>query len=691
AYMSPEQAHGRQADKRADIWSFGVVLYEMLTGRQAFSGESISDTLASVLKLDPDWDALPSDTPAPIRKLLRRCLDRDRKRRLQAIGEARIAIEEYAADPAASVMMSAPAAVAEAKPPWRRALPWGVAGLMAALFVLSMVLRPEMPEPPLRKFNILVEDLWMEETRTPKLSADGSRLLYVKTGLIWVRELNDLVPRQLPGTEEAWLSVWSPRGDEVAFVRAGSLWKTSLSGGQPGPIAALPTYICNAGMAWGEDNRIYYSPGCSGRGLFSVSAQGGDFEEILPVEENESDYHEIRVLPDGRGLVLVLDTGGGSTDTLVVFDGRERKTILQAEDAEFANPMYSPTGHLLYERRGDTPGLWAAPFSLSRLEITGEPFLIAPGAARSSLSADGTLAFLSSVALVKAQTTWVNRDGEAVEQMGEGMGRARYMRLSPDGNLAAVSAIPEKGDDNEEIYLVDLARGTQTRLTFSDTSISRLSWNPAGDTLYYESGRTIFTKAANGTGDAKEIVNPGRHPDVSRDGKFLVFIRPGETSDPDLWYLPLEEGADPVPFVEDPGSQRYPAISPDGRFVAYESNENGRLQIFVKSFPGGEGKWQVSIGEGHKARWNRRGDRLYYAADANTMMEVEVETRPAFRLGQPRELFRYQGFYGSLLWRGFDVDRNGDRFLVAGTTTASERTATITIVQNWFAEFKDRN
>jgi dipeptidyl aminopeptidase/acylaminoacyl peptidase len=368
------------------------------------------------------------------------------------------------------------------------------------------------------------------------------------------------------------------------------------------------------------------------------------------------------------------------------------------------NPIYSPTGHILYRRAPANPGLWAVPFSLSRLEMTGEPFLVEPDGNFASVSSEGTLVFVRGASAARRELVWVNRKGEVEGGVGQPQQNIRRPALSPDERRAAVMGTE---NENGDIWIHDLQRGTRTRLTFSAGIDWDPAWSPTGDQIVFWGGddSSLLMKAADGTGQIETLVRsedrPDGEPDISRDGKFLVYTAAGEKTNLDLWYLPLapeKSGAPgagpakPVVFLQTPASERHPAFSPDGHYLAYVSDESGRDEVYVKQFPGGEGKWQVSVNGGHWPRWSTRGDRLFYA-EQNFMLEVPVQNRPSLSLGNPRRLFSGQStgilVAGGLF--GYAVSRDGQRFLMVRNAGEEDTKVSLTVVQNWFAEFKEKN
>ncbi len=699
AYMSPEQAKGKSADRRADIWSFGVLLLEMLTGRQAYTGETASETMAHVITRDPDWTQLPSGTPPRLQQLLRRCLIKDPKQRLQAIGEARLALEEIQSGSNTTEML-APAAPAREFGARQISVFAGAAVLLAALGgALGWWLKSSAPESPVRKFDLTVSDLGHGSGLHDSfaISPDGKQIAYLSNDRIWIRALDRVEPREVPGSAGAELPFWSPDSAYVGFAAAGKFWKSPAAGGETTTICDLRGgLIGGTGASWGEDGNIVFSRGSTG--LLQVSARGGDPRSLLDVDAaTEQDLHQPHVLPGNRGVIFVAHRKGKTTDTIALFSSGKKKVLLQLEGQSLWNPVYSRTGHILFRRQPTNAGIWALPFSLSKLEVTGEPFLVAPSAENPSVAADGTLVYEQVSGGGSTQLVWMNRSGQVIGNIGQPQPRQAFPSLSPDGQRVAVAA---DESENTDIWIHDAVRNTKTRLTFDPVSENAPTWSARGDRIAYQvSGGTtnfvLVAKAADGTGDAKELAKPGTLPSFSHDGKFLAYSAFGPDTDMDIFYLSLAGDQKPVPLVQTKAREAAPQISPDSRFVAYQSNETGVEEVYIKLFPSGEGKWQVSVHGGNWPRWNRNGDRLYYV-EGNSIMEVEVTARPTLSLGTPKKLFSHisSGVSRAYGWPdSFDVTGDGQKFVLvqqASQERGKSHDPAITVVENWFAEFRDK-
>ena len=683
-YMSPEQARGKAVDRRADIWAFGVVVLEMMTARRVFEGETVSDTLASVIKSEPDWNSLPSDTPRPIVTLLRRCLDKNPRTRLRDIGEARIIIDrvlrgetEYGSDAAAA-----------APPSTRTPMIMIIAAILVAAVVgaATWFLKPSAPEPPLRKFGLVVESEEGQSPFDPLISPDGSMVAYILNGRLFVQELDQLNAREL-GVKGVSMPFWSPDSKFIGYLSDGNLWKLPVSGGSSVKICdPVPSFTSGRGAAWSEDDRILYAHGSSE--LFEVSANGGDPRVFLALEENEADFHEPSLLPEGKGPLFVVHRQNDSPDRIELLAGGERKLVVHVDGVRLSNPRYSSSGHILYHRSGTNSGVWAVPFSLSSLDVTGEPFPVASDASTPSVSDDGTLVYLRGATGLSISPVWVGRDGSVSEPFSEPRPGYFDPALSPDGTRLAVC---EWDGSEVDIWIHDLERKTRTRFTFKEGAQIGAEWTPDGTQILYQEtrGDTIMVRRADGTGSPTPIAK-GREPNLSSDGRYLAYHIQGGATQEDLWYSALEDKSEPKQLLATPAREYHARISPDGNYIAYASDESGNFDVYITRFPGGEGKWQISTNGGNRPRWGRSGKSLYYQETNCDLMEVSVSLLPALTLGTPKkvvdcsELGLYEGF-----GREYDIDINEDRFVWNKSAVAAQGRIDvgITIVENWAREF----
>jgi len=691
AYMSPEQARGAVVDKRSDVWAFGCVLLEMITGRGTFSEATVTDTLASVLRSDPDWGALPPGAPAALTRLLRRCLRKDPRQRLRDIGEARVAIDEMLAG--GDVQEQAPATAGSGYPRGRWLVPALVAaGLAAAVTAAGMLLvRPSPSGAAIEKYEVVSGDIQVDDPVAPAISPDGRRIVFVKDGGLWLRDLDQIDPRPLSGTNKALRPFWAPDSEWLGFLRDGSLWRISIRGGQAAAIASgVGEFGGGSGLSWGASDRIVFALG--GGGLAEVSASGGDPKNLLePTPGEEGDLHEPWLLPRGAGVLFVAHRLASTADSLYVLADGKRKLLLQLDGQRIGRPVYSPTGHILYHRQAANAGLWAVPFSLSRLETTGEPFLVAPDGSLPTVSDDGTLLYVRGGGGGTRSLVWVGRDGTLEEEVGQPQTRIGHPSISPDGRFVAVMGLE---NDNGDIWVHDIQRGTHSRLTFTPPMDWEPCWSPDGRQVIFWDGvtRAISSKAADGTGEVKRLVAEDTldsgNPAMTPDGRTMALWVKTATNKNDIDILPLDGDGKLVPLIHSPANESDPQISPDGNYLAYVSDESGRQEIYLTRFPSAEGKWQVSVSGGDIPRWDPRGTALYYRA-GDALMEVALDAGPAPRISSPRKLFTLTtAGSDSYASERFAVAPDGRRFLMVKENNPEGTHVGIVLIHNWLADLR---
>jgi eukaryotic-like serine/threonine-protein kinase len=702
AYMSPEQARGKQVDRRADIWAFGCVIFEMLGGRKPFEGETVTDVLAAVVRAEPDLESLPGSTPPRIRELARRCLTKDPKQRLQAIGEARIAIEETISG---SPLPSAPLPQGEGGPegwvrvsPVRRALPWAIAGLLAVVAVWlavgyiarapkpQPVIRFEVPPPENTEFTSLGSFL--------SVSPNGQSVAFITESAanaptsLWIRAFDNLTAEQIRGTDQAFLPFWSPDGSYVGFFANDNVEKVALSGGQP---QTLCTGSVQRGGTWSQDGTILYS---SQGNLYSVPDAGGTPTLVVTPDKarREGAYLYPQFLPDGKHFIFSVAAETGGISIAVGSLGSKEITRLGSAGS---NAFYAPPGELLY-LSGST--LMTRPFDAKALSFTGQAVPVAENVGELggsqgyfSVSPSGVLAYQAGVSVTQNRMTWFNRDGKELGTLGP-TGIYECPAISPDGDRIAVDVGPEGKAD---IWVYDLKRGTGSRLTFNPAYDFNPSWTPDGNQILFTSERNgprdIYQKASNGLG-ATQLVYASKEAksldDVTPDGHYAIFDTGGGNGSQVLGVLPLTGERKPFTFVQGDFSASNAQFSPNGHYLAYVTNETGRSEVYVQTFPQHTGKWQISTAGGVNPAWSHDGKELYYLSPKNEMMAVGVSTNSAtLQAGTPKLLFQAHIMPPSYWRSNYVVSPDGRRFLMlvpAGETKQSS----ITVVVNWPALIK---
>lgn len=697
AYMAPEQARGHAVDRRADVWSFGAVLYEMLAGKPPFDGESITDILAAVVKLEPDWSALPASTPAPVLNLMKRCLTKDRRQRLQAIGEARIAIEYY---------RKAPNEPAKPEPVGRpNRVPWFASIAILSLAALGfgyISYRHATEQPPTLRLSILPPPKVSADMEA--ISPDGRRIVFVGTQetqtALWVRDLDSLSARRLEATEDPTYPFWSPDSRSIAFFQGGRLKRIDAAGG---PAVTLCEASNGRSGSWNQNGVILFSPSV-GTGIYQVPAAGG---RATPVTEpdrasGENAHRMPWFLPDGhRFLYTARNTDPENTAIYVAdINSTQRRKILSAS----YHPMYAPPGLVLF-LRGTT--LMAQPFDPSSAQIKGEPLTIAEQVrldslnltGRFSVSQTGVLAYTSSVASVAhtetysggpgtVQLTWYDRSGKFVGTIGD-PGVIDRPSISPDGHAIAFDRVSLNG--KYDVWLYDRSRGTESRFTFSASQNEYPTWSPDGTRIVFFCVRpglpgALFQKSVSGSGQGEPLDQSmnARPEDWSRDGRYIV----GRVLDPqtslDLWVFPQFGDRKPFPFLRTQFNEEFARLSPNGRWIAYQSDETRRPEVYVQAFPGPGGKWQISTNGGFRPVWSRDGKELFFLDSGGRMMAVNIDSGEKFQAGFPRVLFQTKFMLRGL--KLFDVGNDGG--FIVPNRAEDDSPEPITVVINWTAGLK---
>jgi Tol biopolymer transport system component len=704
SYMSPEQARGQAVDKRTDVWAFGCVLYEALTGRRAFAGGTVTDTLAAVLEREVDWNALAGDTPGLVRSLLRRCLQKDRDRRLHDIADARIEIEEAVSEPSSAV------AVPGVVEPVRK-VHWGYAGLAVAVGVTAAmgvaVWAPWRTTPPAEKPVIRVSiptgpvALKIDGGPPLALSPDDRQLVYVAerdgTQQLYLREIASPEARPIPGTEGAAQPLFSPDGRWLVFLAEQKLKKVSLSGGPPLPLTDIQYLV--RGASWGPDDSIVFGDGAT-EVIRRISVEGGTPQPLTThLDPRGQPKHCCPQMPPGGDAVVfvALDESCGNPRIVVqTLATGEQRLLVDGGTA----PHLLPTGHIVYAKAAT---VLAAPFDLERLELTGPSIPLVEGVkmggcgeAYFSLSANGSLAYLPGGEFLSEHNTlvWVDRQGN--EELITAKPKMVGPRLSPDGKRLALW----RYGDNQHVWLYEFARDTMTQLTVEQRS-AWPHWTPDGQRLTFNSGvpgaipgeprdYDLFWRPADGSRRAEELLRKELTQVASSwspDGTQLVFHSGDRVPGFDIWVLPIEGDREPWPFLATPASEYQGVLSPDGQWLAYVSDETGRAEVYLTSFPRSTRRWTISAEGGTDPVWARGGLELFYL-QGQRMMAVEFLAEPEVAPLKPKPLFVGSYVDVTSYGRSYDVAPDG-RFIMIKSVEESPPTH-VNIIFNWVEELKRR-
>ena len=703
AYMSPEQARGKAVDRRADIWSFGVVLYEVLTGKHLFSGELTSDILASVIAKEPTLEGLPAD----LRPIVEKCLRKDPRKRWQAIGDVRLAMEERSA------------AASTPSPATRAHLHLGIAAWAVIVTIVLGALafvhfRERAPVGDVIRFQIAPPGTGRIADSSVVISPDGRQIAFVAPGPdgpaeLWVRSLDSLTARTLATTDaESLREFWSPDSRWIAFAGDSKLKKVDIYGGPAQTLCSIRGQL--VGGAWNRDGVIIF--GTFAHGLMRIPETGGAPVAVTPDISHGELFHGLPAfLPDQRHFLYVrqtplLDRNGiylGSLDTKP-----EQQDSNRLVDGRWG-PVYVPTsnsdiGYLLFTRED---ALIAQPLNARRGTLVGGPAVITEGLAGQSLasgfpfsaSMTGVLTYQTRAAsAARGRLTWFNREGRIVGTVGD-PGQYNTVSLSPDGRRAVVDRSEENNRNNKlDLWVHEFESGTSTRLTF-DSAVDWLGvWSPDGNRIIFSSGRdgglNLYQKNSSGAGKEEALFrsdDPKFAQDWSHDGRFLLYS--GRTplqggSIMNLWILPLEGERKPHPYITSTFYESQGRFSPDDKFIAFASNESGAYEVYVRPFPDASaGQWQVSKGGGIEPRWRRDGKELFYISPDSNMMAAEISTTPTFQVSNRKVLFSAPILGGGSITNvtRYDVTPDGKKFLInsAPSETISTAPTPITVVLNW--------
>ena len=701
-YMSPEQARGQEVDERSDLFSLGVMLYEMLAGRRPFEGPTPSDVVAAILTTEPEEVTEINSKVAPqLERIVRRCLEKKPELRFQSASDLAFALEALAGSTGAAGTASSQS-VAALPPPRRRIrehLPWLVATLLlltAALFA-ALYFRRGMVEAHSIRFLVYPPEKgtfqWLLNTSSA-ISPDGQRLALVVTSegrtQLYVRPLAAPDPQPLAGTEGAANPFWSPDSRSLGFFADGKLKRIEVSGGSPQTICDAPNF--NVGT-WGRNGTIVFVAGPDGS-LNRVTAKGGAEPALLvkpdPARE-EMGYAWPYFLPDGHHFLYLSYRRDQRKEVLIgALDSPDVKHLMQAE----SRAVYAPPGYLLYVRDGT---LLAQAFDPDKLSLTGEPVTVAEnllyfqplGSSDVSASDNGVLACHAGTGL--SRLVWYSRDGAEVGTVGE-VADYHFLRLSPDGQRLAVD-IGDRRTGTVDVWVFDLVRGTSSRFTFDPGVEWSPVWSPDGRQIAFAADRSavpnLNVKGFEDTGRGEQMVEPSsgwvQFPwdwAQTPQGQFIIYADGTRETGNDLMLLPLQGERKPRPFLRTKFDEDDARFSPDGRWVAYVSNESGRREVYLRPFEGSSEKWQISTAGGFRPRWRRDGKELFYLTAEGNIMAVEVKAGSGFEVGKPTPLFHVESARNDS--GQYEVSADGQRFLV----NSGNQTQPVMVVVNWAADLK---
>ncbi len=694
AYMSPEQARGEVVDHRTDIWSLGVVLYEMVTGRLPFRGEYEAAMMYSLLNEEPEpLTSLRSNVPMDLERVVAKMLAKNPAARYQHVDELPVDLKtiDLSATGTSRISMAKVTRQTEKQSAfWLRAVPWITTILFAAALIANWVLQRPTPAP-VKRWNI---DLPESAPIAPigsvpfgigqpalALSPDGANLVYVadlagKTQLYW-RPMDQFEAVPIPGTEGAFNPFFSPDGQWIGFFSGNEMKKVSIGGGEP-------VLLCEvkgpAGASWGLDDRIIFSQH-DGATLSWISASGGRPQVLT---EKQLPYNFPEILPGGKAVLVSgrLDLG----ISIVLPDSGEKKMLIDRG----SNPRYISTGHLIYSQGGR---LEAVPFDLDNLKVTGSPVPVLDnirieatlGAAQCAVSNDGTLVYLPGVYQGKSKLIWSDRKGHA-EQLQFPAETHGTFQLSPDGKHLAIEVKNTKWD----VWIFDLLRGSRSKLTIMEGTNWRPVWTPDGRWVTFSSERAgayyIFMQSADGSGEIKQLTKSETYQSPSSwspDGKLLAFYEATQTFD--IYLLSMNDESKRHSFATTRFAELVPAFSPAGRLIAYTSDEQGQYEVYVQPYPQTGEKWRVSTEGGEEPVWSLNSHELFYR-NGRKWMAVSYSTNPKFSAELPRVLF--EGDYLNVSGRSYDVSPDDQRFLLLKSSEEPSRQTQLNVVTNWFEELK---
>jgi len=704
AYMSPEQARGKSVDRQSDIWAFGVVLFEMLTGLRLFQGETVSDSIGAILHKDPEWARLPADTPPQVRQLLARCLARDCDERLHDIADARAAILDARRDPEGSRLgltgITAPA---------KRTRTGLFAGLaVIAAVVVGLAAGPRLfpvggPEP-YRIYDLGV-DLDPSNAQNTGIQAavspDGRAVVFTHEGRLWVQNLDAHLPFEVAQTEDAMAPFWSPDGSHLGWFQGNRLLKAPVAGGRPVALCEIKGRIAGGvGAHWGDQGRILFTTGSSG--IQTVSERGGQPSELVPAGEGYGDLHEPFSLPGGNGVLFVSHPDERGPSVLEFWRDGERRVLFEAATgSRIWSPCYDPAGYVLFRltRSDATEGLWAMDFDSGSGVVRGEPFLVEPDASEATIDRDGALVFvLNPHRSSERVVVRVGFDGTRHETLTAAHSGNLEFALSPDGRKLAFIALPPDGGTMNQVWVRDLERGTELQLTqFDDRLAFEIGWSPDSENIHFISpilpgGKAeLLTMPADGSRPWTVLAEePGK---LTPDGESILILtgprnEPITADNPDtteIWLQRLGEPETRRLVLGGDGAYFPVAVSPGGQSLLYYSGRGGTDSVYLTRFPEFTGRWKVSLGNDVRAEaFAPDGSAIYYVGGRD-LYRVAFTEGPTPQLGRPEQVGTLpEGALGGIL-----IHPDGTSYLTvvdAQSQGGADRRRAVKVVRNWTAK-----
>ncbi|MEJ2085619.1 MAG: protein kinase [Acidobacteriota bacterium] len=701
AYMSPEQARGEPADRRADIWAFGVVLMEMLTGTLVYSGKTVSDTLAGVLAREPEWDSLPAATPPSVRRLIERCLEKETEERLQAIGEARIALEHYLEDPDADV---APVAAGVAVPKWKLALPWALAALLAIALGLTLwrlwpdeqVLKANIPPPDGTVFHLSLFD-----PGPAVVSPDGLKIAFSARNAdgvtqLYVRELASIQAHAISDSDGAQYPFWSPDSEWVAFFTKedNKLKKVKGAGGTPLPLSDS---VDGKGGSWSKQGVIIFAPGPFDP-IHRVPAAGGPSTPITVLDsENFNSHRQPRFLSDGNRFIFVARGENTAKSKLMLASLDDPKTLHEVADQSTQGEVVD--GRMFFVRDST---LLSQPFDEDAGRLVEEPVPLGEGIiadasasiAMFSVSPSGYLTYHTGEAETGVSMQWFDRAGGRLGTLGDVAGY-RLVSISPDNQFVAATVM-DADEGNYDIWLLEVERNVRSRFTFSAKEDTDPVWMPDSSAVIFGSDRNdqpgIYRKAIGGSDEVEllfETETFATPTGVSADGKLVFYMLEGEDTTWDIWTLELSDPPEAKLFLQTEFLEGGAQLSPDGRWVAYYSNESGQFEVYIKPFPGPGRRWQVATETGAYFYWASGGNEIVYqSTEDGSLLSAQVTPQEGgLRVSRPELLFSIDP--GEAGGPRFAVSADGQRILTIPLETTQSNNL-LNLVVNWPEELRRR-